>query len=150
MKLVIFQPDIPPNTGAMVRTCACFNTDIEIIHPCSFPLNDKLLRRSAMDYGGSIKITEHDSWTTFKKSLTMGKRVILLSTKGKLNYTDFTFQNDDYLMVGRESAGVPDEIHNEVDEVVTIPISKTSRSLNVSTAAAIALSEAKRQLKVSI
>jgi tRNA (cytidine/uridine-2'-O-)-methyltransferase len=78
----------------------------------------------------------------------MGKRVILLSTKGKINYTDFTFQSNDYLMVGRESAGVPDEIHNEVDEIVTIPISKTSRSLNVSTAAAIALSEAKRQLKV--
>lgn len=148
MKLVIFQPDIPQNTGAMVRTCACFDTDIEIIHPCSFPLNDKLLKRSAMDYGSSIKITEHDSWDAFRKSLTSEKRIILLSTKGKIDYTDFIFQSDDCLMVGRESAGVPDEIHNEVDEVVTIPISKLSRSLNVSTAAAIALSEAKRQLKV--
>ena len=95
MKLVIFQPDIPQNTGAMVRTCACFDTDIEIIHPCSFPLNDKLLKRSAMDYGNSIKITEHDSWDTFKKSLNPKKRIILLSTKGKIAHTDFTFQKDD-------------------------------------------------------
>ena len=148
MKLVIFQPDIPQNTGAMLRTCACFDTDIEIIHPCSFPLNDKLLKRSAMDYGSSIKVTEHDSWEIFKESLKSEKRVILLSTKGKIPYTDFTFQSDDYLMVGRESAGVPNEIHNQVDEVVSIPISKSSRSLNVSTAAAIALSEAVRQLKI--
>lgn len=148
MKLVIFQPDIPQNTGAMLRTCACFDTDIEIIHPCSFPLNDKLLKRSAMDYGSSIKVTEHDSWEIFKESLKSGKRIILLSTKGKIPYTDFTFQSDDYLMVGRESAGVPNEIHNQVDEVVSIPISKSSRSLNVSTAAAIALSEAVRQLKI--
>ena len=148
MKLVIFQPDIPQNTGAMLRTCACFDTDIEIIHPCSFPLNDKLLKRSAMDYGSSIKVTEHDSWEIFKESLKSEKRIILLSTKGKIPYTDFTFQSDDYLMVGRESAGVPNEIHNQVDEVVSIPISKSSRSLNVSTAAAIALSEAVRQLKI--
>ena len=94
MKLVIFQPDIPQNTGAMVRTCACFDTDIEIIHPCSFPLNDKLLKRSAMDYGSSIKITEHDSWDTFKKTLNPKKRIILLSTKGKIAHTDFTFQKD--------------------------------------------------------
>ena len=148
MKLVIFQPDIPQNTGAMLRTCACFDTDIEIIHPCSFPLNDKLLKRSAMDYGSSIKVTEHDSWEIFKESLKSGKRIILLSTKGKIPYTDFTFQSDDYLMVGRESAGVPNEIHDQVDAVVSIPISKSSRSLNVSTAAAIALSEAVRQLKI--
>ena len=148
MKLVIFQPDIPQNTGAMLRTCACFDTDIEIIHPCSFPLNDKLLKRSAMDYGSSIKVTEHDSWEIFKESLKSGKRIILLSTKGKIPYTDFTFQSDDYLMVGRESAGVPNEIRDQVDEVVSIPISKSSRSLNVSTAAAIALSEAVRQLKI--
>ena len=148
MKLVIFQPDIPQNTGAMLRTCACFDTDIEIIHPCSFPLNDKLLKRSAMDYGSSIKVTEHDSWEIFKESLKSGKRIILLSTKGKIPYTDFTFQSDDYLMVGRESAGVPNEIHDQVDEVVSIPISKSSRSLNVSTAAAIVLSEAVRQLKI--
>ena len=148
MKLVIFQPDIPQNTGAMLRTCACFDTDIEIIHPCSFPLNDKLLKRSAMDYGSSIKVTEYDSWEIFKESLKSEKRIILLSTKGKIPYTDFTFQSDDYLMVGRESAGVPNEIHVQVDEVVSIPISKSSRSLNVSTAAAIALSEAVRQLKI--
>ena len=101
-----------------------------------------------MDYGSSIKVTEHDSWEIFKESLKSGKRIILLSTKGKIPYTDFTFQSDDYLMVGRESAGVPNEIHDQVDEVVTIPISKSSRSLNVSTAAAIALSEAMRQLKI--
>ena len=148
MKLVIFQPDIPQNTGAMLRTCACFDTDIEIIHPCSFPLNDKLLKRTAMDYGSSIKVTEYDSWEIFKESLKSEKRIILLSTKGKIPYTDFTFQSDDYLMVGRESAGVPNEIHVQVDEVVSIPISKSSRSLNVSTAAAIALSEAVRQLKI--
>ena len=148
MKLVIFQPDIPQNTGAMLRTCACFDTDIEIIHPCSFPLNDKLLKRSAMDYGSSIKVTEHDSWEIFKESLKSGKRIILLSTKGKIPYTDFTFQSDDYLMVGRESAGVPNEIHDQVYEVISIPISKSSRSLNVSSAAAIVLSEAVRQLKI--
>ena len=148
MKLVIFQPDIPQNTGAMVRTCSCFDIDIEIIHPSSFPLNDKLLKRTAMDYGSSINITQHDSWEVFKNKLDPGKRIILLSTKGKVAYTDFSFKSDDYLMVGRESAGVPENVHNEVDEVLTIPISKSSRSLNVSTAASIALSEALRQLKI--
>lgn len=148
MKLVIFQPDIPQNTGAMVRTCSCFDIDIEIIHPSSFPLNDKLLKRTALDYGSSINITQHDSWEVFKNKLDPGKRIILLSTKGKVAYTDFSFKSDDYLMVGRESAGVPENVHNEVDEVLTIPISKSSRSLNVSTAASIALSEALRQLKI--
>lgn len=148
MKLVIFQPDIPQNTGAMVRTCSCFDIDIEIIHPSSFPLNDKLLKRTALDYGSSINITQHDSWEVFKNKLDPEKRIILLSTKGKVAYTDFSFKSDDYLMVGRESAGVPENIHNEVDEVLTIPISKSSRSLNVSTAASIALSEALRQLKI--
>ena len=148
MKLVIFQPDIPQNTGAMVRTCSCFDIDIEIIHPSSFPLNDKLLKRTALDYGSSINITQHDSWEVFKNKLDPEKRIILLSTKGKVAYTDFSFKSDDYLMVGRESAGVPENIHNEVDEVLTIPISKSSRSLNVSTAASIAFSEALRQLKI--
>ena len=148
MKLVIYQPDIPQNTGAMVRTCSCFDIDIEIIHPSSFPLDHKLLKRTAMDYGSLINITEHDSWESFKKTLKPHKRIILLSTKGKISYTDFSFHNEDYLMVGRESAGVPDFIHNEANEVLTIPISKSSRSLNVSTAASIALSEAIRQLKV--
>ena len=147
MNLVVFQPDIPQNTGAMIRTCSCFNIDMHLIHPTSFPLSDKSLKRVSMDYGNNIKIIQHNSWEEYKIKLLNSNRIILLSTKGKMNYSDFQFNKNDHLMVGRESAGVPDHIHNEVDEILTIPMSKNSRSLNVSTAAAIVLSEANRQLK---
>ena len=147
MNLVVFQPDIPQNTGAMIRTCSCFNIDMHLIHPTSFPLSDKSLKRVSMDYGNNIKIVQHNSWEEYKIKLLNSNRIILLSTKGKMNYSDFQFNKNDHLMVGRESAGVPDHIHYEVDEILTIPMSKNSRSLNVSTAAAIVLSEANRQLK---
>ena len=146
MNLVVFQPDIPQNTGAMIRTCSCFNVDIHLVHPASFPLTDKSLRRVSMDYGGNIKIVQHNSWDEYKKKILNKNRIILLSTKGKIKYSDFQFDKNDHIIVGRESAGVPDDIHNDANEILTIPMSKDSRSLNVSTAAAIVLSEANRQL----
>ena len=150
MNLVIFQPDIPQNTGAMVRTCSCFDIDIELIHPASFPLNDKSLKRVSMDYGNNIKITQHNSWKEYKKNILKDQRIILLSTKGVVNYSDFKFTKDDHIMVGKESAGVPDQIRKEVSEIIRIPMSENSRSLNVATSAAIVLSEAKRQLKIEL
>ena len=147
MNLVVFQPDIPQNTGAMIRTCACFNVNVHLVHPASFPLSNKSLKRVSMDYGENIKIIQHNSWDEYKSKLLSSNRIILLSTKGKMKYSDFQFNEKDHIMVGRESAGVPEHIHNEVDKVLTIPMSKNSRSLNVSTAAAIVLSEANRQLK---
>lgn len=150
MNLVIFQPDIPQNTGAMVRICSCFDVDIELIHPASFPLNDKSLKRVSMDYGNNIKITQHNSWKEYKKSISNEQRIILLSTKGVINYSDFRFIKDDHIMVGKESAGVPNDIHKEVSEVIRIPMSENSRSLNVATSAAIVLSEAMRQLKIEL
>ena len=144
MNLAIFQPDIPQNTGSMIRICSCFNIDIDIIHPSSFPLDDKSLKRVSMDYKELVNIKQHDSWEDYKKNKK--SRLILLSTKGKKSYLDFEFRTDDNLIVGRESAGVPDYIHKSVDEILKIPMKSQVRSLNVAVSSAIVISEAIRQI----
>tara|TARA_B100000131_G_scaffold65476_1_gene61866 strand:+ start:173 stop:493 length:321 start_codon:yes stop_codon:yes gene_type:complete len=106
MNLAIFEPDIPQNTGAMVRICSCFDVNIDIIHPASFAMSEKSLSRVAMDYGKNINLTEFDDWKHYEKNRK--GRKILLSTKGKLSHYDFEFKDTDNLIVGRESAGVPD------------------------------------------
>ena len=144
MNLAIFQPDIPQNTGSMIRICSCFNVDIDIIHPSSFHLDDKSLNRVSMDYKELVNIRQHDSWEDYKRNKT--SRLILLSTKGKKSYLDFKFRTDDNLIVGRESAGVPDYVHESADEILKIPMNSLARSLNVAVSSAIVISEAARQI----
>ena len=146
MNLAIFQPDIPQNTGAIIRTCACFNVSLDIIHPASFALSEKSLNRVAMDYIDKLNIKEHNSWSDYKEKIN--GRIVLLSTHGKIKHTSFKFQMNDNLLLGRESAGVPDYVHSEVDEIIRIPMNKNTRSLNVSIASAIVMSEANRQLNL--
>tara|TARA_X000000368_G_scaffold222905_1_gene175964 strand:- start:962 stop:1405 length:444 start_codon:yes stop_codon:yes gene_type:complete len=146
MNLAIFQPDIPQNTGAIIRSCACFNVSLDIIHPTSFALSEKSLNRVAMDYANKLSITEHNSWLDYKEKIN--GRIILLSTHGKIIHSTFKFKMNDNLLVGRESAGVPDYVRNEVDEIIRIPMQKDTRSLNVSVASAIVMSEANRQLNL--
>jgi|TARA_B100001540_G_C15721166_1_gene603142 tRNA (cytidine/uridine-2'-O-)-methyltransferase len=146
MNLAIFQPDIPQNTGAIIRSCACFNVSLDIIHPASFTLSEKSLNRVAMDYADKLNITEHNSWIDYKEKIR--GRIILLSTHGKIDHTSLDFKINDNLLVGKESAGVPDYVHREVDEIIRIPMQKNTRSLNVSVASAIVMSEANRQLNL--
>ena len=137
MNLAIFQPDIPQNTGAIIRSCACFNVSLDIIHPASFTLSEKSLNRVAMDYADKLNITEHNSWIDYKEKIR--GRIILLSTHGKIDHTSLDFKINDNLLVGKESAGVPDYVHREVDEIIRIPMQKNTRSLNVSVASAIVM-----------
>ena len=151
MRLALYQPDIPQNTGAALRLGACFRVPVDIIEPCGFPLDDKRLRRSAMDYGGACDVVRHASWenflTAFRTVPQTGapQRLVLLSTRGAVPYTDFDFHAGDTLLLGRESAGVPEDVHAAADARVRIPIAAEMRSLNVAVAAAIVLTEALRQ-----
>ena len=145
MRLALFQPDIPQNTGAMIRICACFDVGIDIIHPTGYVFNKKNIKQAAMDYISHVSLQEHDSWSSYLE-YNKDKRIILLSTKGEIKYSDFKFKEDDCILVGRESAGVPEKVFNAVHKVVTIPMSKNSRSLNVAVSAGIVLAETRRQL----
>ena len=146
MNLAIFEPDIPQNTGAMIRICSCFDVDIDIIHPASFVLSEKSLNRVAMDYIKNVKISEFDDWKDYMTK--RDGRKILLSTKGSKSHYDFNFNQTDNLIVGRESAGVPEYVHQDSDEVLKINMKAGARSLNVATSSAIVISEAIRQLKI--
>lgn len=144
MRLALFQPDIPQNTGTMMRLCACMNVAMDIIEPCGFALSDKNLKRAGMDYLAHLDLTRHMNWQSFRTA-DKTKRVVLLTTKAETRFTDFAFRADDTLLVGRESAGVPDEVHGACDDRVIIPMAPAVRSINVAVAAAMALSEALRQ-----
>ena len=142
--IALYQPDIPQNTAAIIRLCSCFNVSLEIIEPCGFNLNDKRLKRVAMDYLDKKKITIYESYDNFliKKK---NSRVILMTTKTKNNCFSFKFVPKDTLLFGRESAGVPKIVHKNSYARLKIPLTKKSRSLNISIAAAITLSEALKQ-----
>lgn len=142
--IALFQPDIPQNTAAIIRLCACLNATLEIIEPCGFQFNEKKLKSIYMDYYKKCKIIRYLSFEDFIKTKN-NKRVILLTTKAKKNYYNFQFKKDDTILFGRESAGVPDSVHKIVNERLKIPISKDTRSLNVVTSVSIVLSEALRQ-----
>lgn len=147
MELALYQPDIPQNTGAMIRTCACLGVPLHIIEPCGFPFSDKGLRRAGLDYLELAEITRHDSWDHFETwRKGSGKRLVLLTTKAAMPYTDFEFRSGDILLAGRESAGVPEALHKCADASVKIPMQKGARSLNVAVAAAMVLGEAVRQM----
>ena len=147
MRLALYQPDIPQNAGSLMRLGACLGVGIDVIEPCGFLLTDRNFRRAGMDYLKSADIRRHASWTEFRGGLTSNGagRLVLLTTRGDMAYTDFAFQASDTLMVGRESAGVPDEVHNAADARLVIPLMPGQRSLNVAQAAAMVLGEALRQ-----
>jgi tRNA (cytidine/uridine-2'-O-)-methyltransferase len=150
MRLALYQPDIPQNTGAMLRLGACFRVPVDVIEPCGFPFDDKRLKRTAMDYGASCELVRHTSWDSYLADLRAkaDRRLILLTTAGAVSYADFAFQAGDSLLLGRESRGVPPEVVAAADAAVRIPIAAEMRSLNVTTAAAIVLTEALRQLGI--
>jgi tRNA (cytidine/uridine-2'-O-)-methyltransferase len=145
MRLALYQPDIAPNVGAMMRLGACLGIAIDVIEPCGFPFGGKAMRRAALDYGPHGQVTRHDSWDTFCAQKDDQDRLVLLSTKASLCYTDFRFRPGDILMVGRETSGVPDPVRDRTDAQVTIPMMPGVRSLNVATSAAMVLGEALRQ-----
>ena len=142
--IALYQPDIPQNTASIIRLCSCFDTTLEIIEPCGFHLDDKRLKRVAMDYLDKSKIIIYKSYENFlikkKKS-----RIILLSTKAKKNYNSFKFKPEDTLLFGRESKGVPKIVHKNSYQRLKIPLKKNTRSLNLGMAVAITLSDALRQ-----
>tara|TARA_B100000686_G_C16284293_1_gene710398 strand:+ start:67 stop:516 length:450 start_codon:yes stop_codon:yes gene_type:complete len=142
--IALYQPDIPQNTAAIIRLCSCFNTTLEIIEPCGFNLDDKRLKRVAMDYLSKSKIITYQSFEKFLK-IKKKSRIILMTTKANKNYSDFKFKLQDTLLFGRESAGVPKKVHLNSNQRLKIPLKKNARSLNISMAAAITLSEALRQ-----
>jgi tRNA (cytidine/uridine-2'-O-)-methyltransferase len=143
MLLALFQPDIPQNLGAALRLGACMGVGVHVIEPCGFPLSDRAIRRAAMDYGQPADVTRHSGWDDFSRDV--GGRVVLFTTKGAVPLHDFQFRPDDVLLFGRESAGVPDEIHETAQARVYVPLMPGMRSLNVTVSAAIGLSEALRQ-----
>ena len=146
MKIILFQPDIAANVGAVLRLCACMNIPIEIIEPCGFPFDMRQIRRVALDYINHVELRRHVSWEAFRvASNEHNGRLVLLSTQGAVRYNQFTFAPTDMLLFGRESAGVPDAVHKAADSVVRVPLAREMRSLNVASAAAMVLGEALRQ-----
>jgi tRNA (cytidine/uridine-2'-O-)-methyltransferase len=145
MRLALFQPDIPQNLGAAIRLAACLGVSLDIVEPCGFALSDRALRRAAMDYSEVADMVRHDSWARFQADRGPG-RLILFTTKAAEPFHSFRFAPDDTLLFGRESAGVPDEVHTAADARLVIPIAAGARSLNLVSAAAIALGEALRQI----
>ena len=147
MQLALYQPDIPQNAGTILRLCACLGVTAHLIEPAGFPISDKNFRRAGMDYLDQIDIRRHIGWTDFeiwRKST--GARLILATTRGATPYPDFAFRPDDILLMGRESAGVPEDVHESADARLLIPMRAGLRSLNVAVSAAMMMGEALRQL----
>ena len=148
--LALYQPDIAPNAGTLLRTCACLGVAAAIIEPAGFPVSDRAFRRAGLDYLDHVEITRHasfDSFELWRSSVAPRRRLILLSTAAHLDYRDVAYEPDDILIVGRESAGVPDDVHRAADLRVAIVMEPPMRSLNVAVAASIVLGEALRQIR---
>lgn len=148
MRIALYQPDMPPNTGTILRLGACLGVPVDVIEPCGFPFSPQALRRYSMDYLDNADIHRHVSWDAFLAYLASnhpGARIILLTTKASTAYTDLTYEPGDVLLLGQESAGVPPEVHNRADRRVHIPMAAGMRSLNVAVAAAMVAGEALRQ-----
>ena len=149
MRIALFEPDIPQNAGNIFRLGACLGIPIDIIEPAGFVIDDKRLKRASMDYYNYLDLKKHNSWVKFYQwSKKNSYRLILLTTKSKKSYYKLKFQNNDILLFGRESAGVPDDVHCLVNERLTIPMVKGPRSINLSSSVAMVASEAIRQLKL--
>lgn len=150
MRLALYQPDIPQNTGTLLRLGACLDLQIDIIEPCGFLFNEKAMRRAGMDYLDFAKFRRHDSWNDFllyrKEHPDEYGRLILMTTHGSTVFTDFEFKSNDIILMGRESAGVPESVHNMVDARLLIPMNPNARSVNMAISAAMAVTEALRQI----
>ena len=144
MHIVLYKPDIPQNTAAIIRLGACLNLNIHLIEPCGFNLNDRRFKRVVMDYASLSKIVRHNSFEAFKKKYKKS-RIVLMTTKAKKLYHKFKFKKDDILLFGRESAGVPNNLHKTIKDKIKIPMNKKTRSLNVAMSVAIVSAEALRQ-----
>jgi tRNA (cytidine/uridine-2'-O-)-methyltransferase len=143
IRLVLFQPDIAQNAGAMMRLAACMGISLDLIEPCGFPLDNQRMRRAGMDYLDRLDLVRHASWPKFREAAD--GRLVLLTTAATQSHIDFAFQDNDMIVVGRESAGVPPDVHDAADARIRIPMRHGMRSLNVAQAAAIGLCEALRQ-----
>ena len=147
MRLALYQPDIPQNAGSLMRLCACLGVAMDIIEPCGFLLSDRNFRRAGMDYRAGVDLTRHESWERFVSDFgaKSAGRLLLLTTRAAEPYSGFAFAPGDTILVGRESAGVPEAVHARADARLLIPMRPGMRSLNVAQAAAMVLGEALRQ-----
>jgi len=145
-KIALFEPDIPQNTAAIIRTCACLGAKLEIIEPCGFLLSDKRFKRVVMDYMDEKDIKFYQSANVFFQEKKKN-RIILMTTKASISYTKFKFQKNDTILFGRESAGVPEKVHKALDNKLKIPMENNKRSLNLASSVAIILAECLKQTK---
>ena len=146
-KIALYEPDIPQNTAAIIRTCACLGAKLEIIEPCGFLLSDKRFKRVVMDYMDLEQIEFYQSSEKFFEKKE-NQRIVLMTTKGSISYTEFKFKSDDTILFGRESAGVPEKIHKLIKDRLKIPMNDKVRSLNIASSVAIVLAESLRQIKL--
>ena len=146
-KIALYEPDIPQNTAAIIRTCACLGAKLEIIEPCGFLLSDKRFKRVVMDYMDLEQIEFYQSSEKFFEK-KQNQRIVLMTTKGSISYTEFKFKSDDTILFGRESAGVPEKVHKLIKDRLKIPMNDKVRSLNIASSAAIVLAESLRQIKL--
>ena len=146
-KIALFEPDIPQNTAAIIRTCACLGAKLEIIEPCGFLMTDKRLKRVVMDYIDEKEIKFYESSEIFFKS-KKNQRIVLMTTRASVSYTEFKFDKNDTILFGRESAGVPDNIHKLIKDRLKIPMKNNMRSLNIASSVAIILAESLKQTKL--
>jgi tRNA (cytidine/uridine-2'-O-)-methyltransferase len=146
-KIALYEPDIPQNTAAIIRTCACLGVKLEIIEPCGFLLSDKRFKRVVMDYMDWDKINIYQSSEKFFEA-KKNQRIILMTTKASVSYTKFKFEKNDTILFGRESAGVPESVHQLIKDRLKIPMSEDTRSLNIASSVAIILAESLRQTKL--
>ena len=148
MRIALYEPDIPQNTGTILRLAACLGVEAHIIEPAGFPVTDRAFRRAGMDYLDAATIVRHADWTAFEAwRRAAGARLILFTTQARTSYLDHAYRADDILLFGRESAGVPEHVHAAADSRLTVPIRDSMRSLNVAVTAAMALGEALRQVE---
>ena len=147
MRIALYEPDIPQNTGAIIRLASCFDIGVDIIEPCGFVFSSRRMKRSGMDYIDRVDIKLYSSWEKFYElyNVNIKNRIILLTTKGNISHTKFSYDTDDILLLGRESAGVPDAVHLAANSRIIVPIVAEARSLNIVTSAAMVLGEALRQ-----
>ena len=146
-KIALYEPDIPQNTAAIIRTCACLGSKLEIIEPCGFLLSDKRFKRVVMDYMDYSQIEFYQSSEKFFEAKKK-QRIVLMTTKGSINYTKFKFKHDDTILFGRESAGVPEKVHKIIKNRLKIPMNSQVRSLNIASSVAIVLAESLRQIEL--
>ena len=146
-KIALYEPDIPQNTAAIIRTCACLGAKLEIIEPCGFLLADKRFKRVVMDYMDLDQIEFYQSSEKFFEK-KQNQRIVLMTTKGSISYTEFKFKSDDTILFGRESAGVPEKVHKLIKDRLKIPMNDKVRSLNIASSVAIVLAESLRQIKL--